>query len=246
PPGRAGQAVRGERDRAHARSRHRRLAGLGPRQRRGAVGRVPRGAPVRDVAVGAVGRSGHLAHPGPHREAPCAVRHGPARRRPAGRGRGGRRARRADRTVARTRRERRMSGPDLPDLSSLPIFHDTEPDRPGPRRPGNGGGAGPDRRPSPPQNTWTASVEQTARPTGAQPGRASQPGPGGPGANGAPPSGGAASPWVGAVARAEREYHGQPGNPRLRDAEFWRQVNSLRGEVSSRLTTALSTRELDE
>src|SRR5690606_5835444 len=188
----------------------------------------------------------HLAHPGPHREAPCAVRHGPARRRPAGRGRGGRRARRADRTVARTRRERRMSGPDLPDLSSLPIFHDTEPDRPGPRRPGNGGGAGPDRRPSPPQNTWTASVEQTARPTGPQPGPATHPGPGGPGANGAPPSGGAASPWVGAVARAEREYHGQPGNPRLRDAEFWRQVNSLRGEVSSRLTTALSTRELDE
>ncbi|WP_169736639.1 CpaF family protein, partial [Promicromonospora kroppenstedtii] len=60
------------------------------------------------------------------------------------------------------------------------------------------------------------------------------------------PAGGGASPWVGAVARAGRDYHGQPGNPRLRDSEFWRQVNSLRGEVSSRLTNALSTRELDE
>jgi len=131
-----------------------------------------------------------------------------------------------------------MSTPEFPDLSSLPIFHESDTQVPGvPRRtPGTGGGAGPDRRPVSPQNIWTMPVEQGAARTG----------PAAPPVNGGAASGNGASPWVGAVARAGREYHGQPGNPRLRDSEFWRQVNSLRGEVSSRLTTALAARELDE
>lgn len=136
-----------------------------------------------------------------------------------------------------------MSTPEFPDLSSLPIFHESGDRSPAlpQRKPGAGTGsdAGPDRRAAAPQQTWAPPAEQgngAARTAGA----------GAPARSGAAPSGGGTSPWVGAVARAGREYHGQPGNPRLRDSEFWRQVNSLRGEVSSRLTTALATRELDE
>jgi hypothetical protein len=132
-----------------------------------------------------------------------------------------------------------MSTPEFPDLSSLPIFHESSAPAPAvpQRNPGTGGGAGPDRRPASPQQTWTPPAEQGN-------GAVRTAGPGAPARSGGAPSGN--SPWVGAVARAGREYHGQPGNPRLRDSEFWRQVNSLRGEVSSRLTTALATRELDE
>ncbi|MFD7309228.1 CpaF family protein [Promicromonospora sp. NPDC059942] len=140
-----------------------------------------------------------------------------------------------------------MSTPEFPDLSSLPIFHDADDRAPAlPRRaPATDAETMPGRRPAAVQNTWT--------PPAAEPGNGGTRivDPGGPGparpAGGTPPSsGGGTSPWVGALARAEREYHGQPGNPRLRDSEFWRQVNSLRGEVSSRLTTALAARELDE
>ncbi|MFD2027388.1 ATPase, T2SS/T4P/T4SS family [Promicromonospora aerolata] len=135
-----------------------------------------------------------------------------------------------------------MTPPEFPDLSSLPIFHDADDEpRALPRRtrptdgaPGQGGHSAPAR-------SRAVPVEQTnGRRQGAASGPATVNG-------GAPPSSGnGTSPWVGAVARAGREYHGQPGNPRLRDSEFWRQVNSLRGEVSARLTTALATRELDE
>lgn len=134
-----------------------------------------------------------------------------------------------------------MTAPEFPDLSSLPIFHeeDREADRkasglPQRTRTGEGGtGQAPPLYRNPP-----AEPAGGARATGSPASTTNGSGP--------PSSGGGASPWVGAVARAGREYHGQPGNPRLRDSEFWRQVNSLRGEVSARLTTALATRELDE
>ncbi|GAA1863518.1 CpaF/VirB11 family protein [Myceligenerans crystallogenes] len=66
----------------------------------------------------------------------------------------------------------------------------------------------------------------------------------GPGAAPGDPGGGAAA-WVGAGNRAPRPARGVQRRG-MRDAEFWRQVNSLRGEVSSRLTNALAARELDE
>jgi type IV secretory pathway ATPase VirB11/archaellum biosynthesis ATPase len=134
-----------------------------------------------------------------------------------------------------------MTPPEFPDLSSLPIFHEEnrEADRKAsglPQRTRTGEGA-PGQAP-PLYRNPPAEPAGNARGTGSAASTT----------NGGAPhsSGGGASPWVGAVARAGREYHGQPGNPRLRDSEFWRQVNSLRGEVSARLTTALATRELDE
>lgn len=57
---------------------------------------------------------------------------------------------------------------------------------------------------------------------------------------------GGAAAWVGAGARGGRSGLGGVQRRGVRDAEFWRQVNSLRGEVSSRLTNALAARELDE
>ncbi|MEU4385992.1 CpaF/VirB11 family protein [Promicromonospora sp. NPDC023805] len=137
-----------------------------------------------------------------------------------------------------------MTPPEFPDLSSLPIFHEEnrEADREAsglPRRTRAGdSGPGQAQRQAPPlYRNPPVETAGGARATGS--GASTTNG-------GAPHSSGGTSPWVGAVARAGREYHGQPGNPRLRDSEFWRQVNSLRGEVSARLTTALATRELDE
>lgn len=99
--------------------------------------------------------------------------------------------------------------------------------------------------------------------TGVHPGTAPDAGPVAPGVPpaGAAPGQGGHSPWVGAQTRAGSAV-GQPGRgaatawteaaagadtaSRTRDAEFWAQVNGLRGEVSQRLTTALAARELDE
>ncbi|MCF4120412.1 CpaF/VirB11 family protein [Antribacter sp. KLBMP9083] len=98
--------------------------------------------------------------------------------------------------------------------------------------------------------------------TGVHPGTVPDAGPVAPGVPpaGAAPGPGGHSPWVGAQTRAGSDV-GQPGRgaaawteaaagadtaSRTRDAEFWAQVNGLRGEVSQRLTTALAARELDE
>ncbi|MBO0608270.1 CpaF family protein [Myceligenerans salitolerans] len=50
--------------------------------------------------------------------------------------------------------------------------------------------------------------------------------------------------WVAGGRQVRTLEASNPGG--VRDSEFWRQVNSLRGEVSSRLTNALAARELDE
>ncbi|MBE1877539.1 CpaF family protein [Myceligenerans pegani] len=109
---------------------------------------------------------------------------------------------------------------------------------------------------------WTGAIPTTirpvappdARPSGgpggvpgaAPPGPASQRGPDGGrrGEPSAPAAGDGADAWVAGGRQVRTLEASNPGG--LRDSEFWRQVNSLRGEVSSRLTNALAARELDE
>lgn len=164
-----------------------------------------------------------------------------------------------------------MSGPS--DLNGLPLFTG-DGDRAG-RRPENtsyDGGRGSDglggaigavsaggaaRRPAPAAarpadvqpggrradaGPWTGTipVSRTVAEAESAPASASR-GDARPGVPATGDDAGGVAAWVDAGVQREN-----PTRPQgMRDAEFWRQVNSLRGEVSSRLTNALAARELD-
>ncbi|GAB3166140.1 hypothetical protein GCM10027059_24770 [Myceligenerans halotolerans] len=122
--------------------------------------------------------------------------------------------------------------------------------QPGDRRPVAGPWAGATIRPASPPDAQPPTTRMPQGPSGdlaaAAPGAVPRTRPaGGPGGESpASATGGGADAWV-AGGRQVRTLEGTSPS-RVRDPEFWRQVNSLRGEVSSRLTNALAARELDE